>query len=240
MTTDGIRVCRSYLRAQHAPPHAIPAPAKEAGTVFVTISREAGARGNSVAAALAQRLNGLRASRLHPWTVLNQDLMERVLDERQLPPGLARFFPEARWKEIDATINTLLHRHPDPWEVWEEARLSICQLAARGHVIFVGRGTNFAVEGTSGGLHVRLVGTRARREAYLREHRGFSADEARHYVERTDRDRRFFVRQRFGRDVADPLAYTLVLNTDELSNTQIVDLLVRLIADIESAVQGEE
>src|SRR5215204_3288809 len=52
---------------------------------FVTISRQAGAGGRSFARELARRLNERDPGDL-PWTVWDNELVERVANENHLPP----------------------------------------------------------------------------------------------------------------------------------------------------------
>jgi len=203
----------------------------------ITVSRQAGARGRSLARLLAERLNQRQGPDSVPWTVFDRELMERVLSDHNLPPRLATFFPEARWNEIDSTINTLLKRHPDNWTIFEHTVDTVRKLVARGHAILVGRGANFVTRECPHALHVRLIGSKAKRIDHLAASRGWSENEAKIYLEREDRNRRAFVRQHFEAEVDDPGAHSLVLNTDHLSNARMVDLL---IAWVDSCERGTD
>ena len=230
MNSDGLTLCRSYVSAQTTHPFG-----EKPGATYttVTLSRQAGARGRTIARMLSEELNGRQHRHTVPWTVFDCDLMDRVLADHDLPRELARFFPEARWSEVDSTINVLLRRHPDAWTVFEHTVDTISKLGHLGHAIIVGRGANYITQGFKNVLHLRLIGSRERRLEHLRTVRGWSEPVARVYLESEDRNRRAFVRQHFHADIDDPQYYSMVLNTDNLTNEQIVSVLTPLVTSME-------
>lgn len=230
MNSDILSTCRSYVSAQTTHPHG-----KSPGTTFsaLTLSRQAGARGRTIAKTLTEELNFRQHPKAVPWTVFDRDLMDRVLADHNLPRELARFFPEAHWSEVDSTINVLLRHHPDSWTVFEHTVDTIRKLGHLGHAIIVGRGANFITRGFENVLHLRLIGSRERRLEHLRKFRGWGEQVARVYLESEDRNRRAFVRQHFDADIDDPQYYTMVLNTDNLTNEQIVEMLTPWVTAFE-------
>ena len=83
---------RHYIEAQErTPSHG---PGKEP-LPAITISREAGAGAHSVADRVAEILEERRdKERGGPWTVLDRELVEKVLDDHELPERVRRFMPE--------------------------------------------------------------------------------------------------------------------------------------------------
>src|SRR5581483_7758819 len=91
--------------------HAGPGGIVKAPGPFVTISRESGAGGSAVAHALVERLEAEHGQ----WAVYSANLMDEMLLSAGLPPRLARFLPEDRISEIEATIGEIIGLHPNLW-----------------------------------------------------------------------------------------------------------------------------
>src|SRR5262245_17933298 len=62
----------------------------------VTISRQSGSGGRSIAACLSLELESRMGSASSPWTVFDWNLVEKVREEHRLPPRVVRFMPEDR------------------------------------------------------------------------------------------------------------------------------------------------
>lgn len=231
MKSDVTRMCRSWVTVQASRPPEHHDRATPLATL--TLSRQAGARGRSLARLLAAALNRRQGLAGVPWSVFDRELMERVMREHDLPPEMARFFPEAKWNEVESTINTLLHRHPDSWTVFAHTVETIRKLARGGHAIIVGRGANFIAHEVPHLLHLRLIGSPEARIAHLCASRHWSEAVARTYVESEDRNRRAFVRQHFGADIDDPAHYSLILNTDHLSDEHILSVVLAWVDGVE-------
>lgn len=177
---------------------------------FVTISRESGAGGSRLARALADRL--ARHSD-HPWAIYSANLIEEMLTNAGLPTRLARFLPEDRVSEIEATIGEILGLHPNLWNLIDTTNALIRRLARDGFAIFLGRGANFATAGIANGVHVRLVAPELARAERTARFLSIDADAARTYNARRDSARMRYVRATFSADVANPGEYDLVINT---------------------------
>lgn len=195
----------------------------------VTISREAGAKGNSVASALYERLEAHRPAHQPPWVLFNQNLMEEILRAHRLPTTLARFFPEARPDEWRCAIESLLSDRPDPWTVFEHTRATIRRILTAGHAIVVGRGAHLIGADLPHALHFRLYGSPEQRLAHLLRRSGGRPAVMKAWMEKTDHDRRAYVRQYFDRDLTNPADYTSLLNTDHLSPETIAASLEPMI-----------
>lgn len=192
---------------------------------FVTLSREAGAGGSTVARLLARRLNGT-APPGEVWRVHEGNLTARMLAANQLDPHVARFLPEDRVPELAASIGELVGLHPNLWNLVRKLNEHIRRLATAGHVILVGRGASFATAGLPNGLHVRLVAPAPQRARRLAALYAIPEEHARDEVARRDAARRRYVRATFDADIGEPSAYGLCINTAELSFAQAADLIV--------------
>ena len=187
---------------------------------FITISRQAGSGGSS----LARMLNATNQTD-EPWHVYEGNLTVQMLQQNRLPPRLARYLPEDRIPEPDASIGEMIGLHPNLWELVQKTNATLRQLATDGHVILVGRGANFATARIEGGFHVRLVASVEHRARYLARRYGIADSEARTHNERCDAARRRYVRSTFNADLADPAAYHLTINTGQISLSDAAQLI---------------
>lgn len=222
--------CLSFLNTEINPRAR---PPVRAGTHFrsVTVSREAGSGGNTVAENLVASLQRTNRKDARPWTMFDRNLIERVLEDHQLPARLAKFFPEDRLTELQDIMDEVFGLRPGSWKLVEQASETILQLAALGGAVIVGRGANLVTRRLPDVLHVRLVGSLEVRARRLAETRGMTRKSALDYIHRVDVGRRRYVKKYFGEDIDDPLLYHLVINTDLVSTEEATNTLVRAVQD---------
>lgn len=207
--------------------HSGPGGVIKAPGPFVTISRESGAGGSTVAAALLDRLHtGPGAAH---WAVYSANLIEEMLHNAGLPAQLARFLPEDRVSEIEGTIGEIVGLHPNLWSLIDRTNELIRRLARDGCAIFLGRGANFATAGIPNGVHVRLVApviVRAERTA-----RWLAIDQKSAELDNTRRDaaRARYVRATFGCDVRNPSDYDLVINTGTVPAATAAEIIAGFV-----------
>ncbi|NUN93654.1 MAG: cytidylate kinase-like family protein [Verrucomicrobiae bacterium] len=195
---------------------------------FVTLSRQMGTGAVHLGKDLADDLQARDRSSDVPWTVLDRDLMDRVLQEHHLPTSLAPYLPEGRISEIQAAIRELFGLHPPLATMMRQMAETVLGLAEMGRVILVGRGAHRITAHLEGGVHVRLVGSFEKRvERVMALHR-LSRKAAAALIKKCDAGRRAFVKKFHGVDVADPLLYHLVINTDRVP----IPEAARLIGDL--------
>ena len=175
------------------------------GGPTVAVSREAGARGTSVAEAVGRRLG---------WAVVTQDLLDFLAHddpadlERELP-GPARLWAAAGWQRL------VQARGLAPTASAAAVARRLFALAARGNVVVVGRGAGFVLPAAST-LSVRLVAPAADRANYLADRLRLSADEAAAERDARDRGRADFLSVLSDSPLTDPAGYDLVLGVHRL------------------------
>ena len=196
---------------------------KPAGS-FVTISREAGSGGASLARLLARKLNGDAAPDV-VWKVYEGNLTTRMLLDHQLPARFARYLPEDKVPEINASIGEFVGLHPSLWELTQKTNETMRQLATGGNVILVGRGANFATAELRGGVHVRLIAPVKHRAQYLAQLYNIPEQEALARNGKCDAARRRYVKATFNAEVAEATAYDLVINTAQVSLAAAAELI---------------
>ncbi|HCR37547.1 MAG TPA: hypothetical protein DIU37_05295 [Opitutae bacterium] len=210
--------CKAYINSQGI--EAI-RPLKEKRPT-VTLSRMAGSRGVILGDKLAQYLQEKSDDNDCPWTVFDKKLIEKVLEDHDLPARLEKYLPEDSGNELQTTISEILGLHPSIWTLVQKASETIYTLARKGHVILVGRGANIIASTLPNTLHVRLVGSFEKRAEHVSTYYKCSLKEAESRIQETDKARAAYVKKYFDRDLEDPLQYTITLNTDNLSDAWIV------------------
>lgn len=237
--TPALEKAKAYINVQtNLPPReSLHLPHGEDGP-FITISRAAGSGGSTFAKALVATLNARRDGNEPPWTVFDSEIVQQVLAEAHLPSRLARFLPEDRIPAVVAAVGEIVGLHPDLWTLVRRTNETVRRLAMLGHTVIVGRGGNFATEGISNGLNIRLIGSadgRARRAAEV--HR-CSIDDALVMNRKIDAARSDYVRSAFDRNIDEIEAYDLVMNTDSLSTAEAVEASLSILGRRKIASSG--
>jgi hypothetical protein len=196
----------------------------------IAISREAGARGSTIARHAATKL---------AWQVYPQDLLEYVTQDTAARAEILDDLPTGAVDWVDEQIARLLRvdgvsRNPS---VLELARV-VLFLGAGGNAVVVGRGAGCVLPAAST-LNVRIVAPLADRIAYMAQWLRLTEDEAADHVRRLDQRRADFVGTHFHRDPADVHQYYLVLNSSLLGEERCAELIVQA-AQAKSAPRDEQ
>jgi len=198
----------------------------------VTLSRQAGSGAREVADKLAACLQAHQPaphleSRRPPWTVFDRNLMDKVLEEHNLPKYLARFLPEDRISALEDMLDDIFGLHPPQETIVKQTAETILGLTEVGNVILIGRAGNIVTAKMPGVLHVRLVAPLDLRVEHIREHRGLTTAQAHDFCAHEDAGRERYLKKYFHADINDPLHYHLVINTSLIN----YDQAARLITD---------
>jgi cytidylate kinase len=182
----------------------------------ITISRECGAGGRTVASRLSEYLQS-RVPVPGKWAVFDKNLIEKVLEDHRLSKQIAQFVPEGHKSMVEDTLEDLLGLHPPTATLVRQTVETIWDLAERGNVILVGRGGNVVAAKLETAFHVRLVGSVERRIQRLIEVYDFDFTSAREFLKMQDANKRRYLKDYFGKNIDDPLLYHLIINTDLIS-----------------------
>ena len=161
-----------------------------------------------------------------PWTVFDRNLVETMLQSRHLSPRIAKFLPEDKVSEIDASIGELVGLHPNIWNLIERTNDMMRELARNGHVVIVGRGANYATASIENGMHLRLVGPAELRAARMAAELNVSTGAAAVHNNHVDAARRAYVRSVFQADIDRASYYDLVINTARFATAQAAEMVV--------------
>lgn len=216
--------CRSYVAAHLQSARAKPAAAIKS-LPAVTISRQAGTRGRNIGRKLRDVLNSNFPKAEVPWTLFDETLVQKILEDHHLPAELEKFMPEDAVGELESSINEILGRQPSQWTLFEHTVDTIVRLSRIGHAIIVGRAGNQITHGLSNTLSVRFIGSLDLRVKRIAELQSISANDALNFIKKEDAARKHYLHQHFDAHIDDPLSYDLVINTDHQSDESIVEIL---------------
>jgi cytidylate kinase len=191
----------------------------------VAISREAGARGGTIARRVGRKL---------AWPVYNQELLEYIAQEGAFRHDVVEGLPPAaaRWAEVRlqrVLREQTLSQHPSLVEL---ARV-ILALGAQGQVVLIGRGAGCILPAETT-LNVRIIAPLADRVAYMSQWLRLTLEESADQVRRRDERRAEFICTHFHRQPGDLYQYDLVLNSSLLGEEPCANL----IAEAARAKQG--
>ncbi len=228
MCSISLDACRGYINA-----HSQLAPGKTRRELpVVTISREAGAGAGTLAPLLAELLNQRNPKKDGcPWTVFNRNLVEKVLEDHQLPTAIQQFMPEdATVFSPGSVVEELLGLHPANWTLVQHTTDTILRLARMGNVILVGRGANVISARCKKAFHVRLVAPIKLRIERAAKRYQLTEREAAVLIRQKDAARRRYVKANFKIAIDDPLQYHATINTGLISFETAAQLIAEAVS----------
>ena len=224
-----IDLCQAYLQSAAAADG--PDQTHKPDGPVITISRAAGARGNSIAEELIRQLQQRQdLPHQYPWTLFNQNLLQQVIEEHALPGTTADYFPEGRCGEIRTAIAEILGLHAGTQTTVRKTAETIRRIGKSGFTVIVGRGANFITADIAHAVHVRLAGSEKSRIRHYARHFQLSQQDAAGTVARIDRARKHYIRCHFHADIDNPLLYDMVINTDELTDATAAHVIIAALA----------
>jgi cytidylate kinase len=191
----------------------------------IALSREAGSGGILIAREVGRRLN---------WPVYDHELLDCLAKDLQVDVDQLESVDERRGSWLVECVQAFAAASTVT-EVTYFRRLLrlLLALGAHGECILVGRGATVVlpVEST---LRLRLVASRQDRIALIGRERGLNPTEAARYVDSTDRERRRFIKDHFGKDLTDPLLYDLILNTSRFSVEECAEMIIEALQRLQA------
>ena len=207
---------REFLKDDPAP-----VPPGPQGPV-ITVSRLVGSGGRILAEGLAERL-GLELQ--------DQSLMEKIARDKKLEQTLLAQLDEAGINQADLWVRGVLNQRIFMRDQFHGALVqTVTRLAARGGVVFLGRGANLIL-GENATLRIRVVASRQNRLDRLRNRLEISRAEARAILVETERKREEFIRKVFKEDPGRSENFDLTLNSDRFEPEALLEIALVALLD---------
>ena len=199
---------------------------------FITISRQAGAGGQTLSVLLAEKIQKLHSEPLFQgWQLCNQEVCQMVAQD----PALRSLVESLRRTEYHSYaedfLSQLIHGGASQDLVVKKMFHFMRALALYGKVIFVGRGSPFLTRDLPLGIHVRLEAPIESRVKHVMHGFNLTEKKARETVEEKDKAKAELAKTFFNKDIRDPLLYDVVWNTDHVPVEEIAKLLIEMIRD---------
>lgn len=220
---------RSHLDATNRPLHGPGNPARPPFTI--TISRETGALGNTVANEIGKRLD---------WPVYDKNILEKIAEGLGKPTSRLENVDERPTSWLEDRLTAMMLKDHVPADAYlRHLTAVVAALGAAGACVIVGRGANFVLPAETT-LRVRLVAEEKDRDAVVASRLGLSPAEAAEWVKTTERERCEFIRRAFRCDANDAHYYDLVLNTSRLTVPETAELIIETLRRLERRGAAKE
>jgi cytidylate kinase len=205
---------------------------------IVTISRQYGAGGSSVAAIVAVELDA---------EVVDKKLIEEVANRLSIRPSDVEAEIERPRTLLERLVRSFSALEPGMGAGWSppypdplfDARKEIIQLTEKviremadgGNVVIVGRGAGFELRDRPGVFRVFLRAPDAVRVKTLMARLGLSEAETRRKMHETDSNRAAYIKQLYGRDWCDVDEYDLIVNTGHVGYPTAAQMILAGVRD---------
>jgi cytidylate kinase len=188
----------------------------------ITISRSYGSGGGAIARRLAAQLG---------YQVFDREIVEVICQEGRFRTAILESFDERDRSSLEVWVDGLLHGSlVDRGDYFRTLVGVLGAIAMHGHAIIIGRGANFVLD-PGRGLNVRIVAPLSMRVETISKMRNMTYADAEKLVHQTDHERAAFILHHFHRDVEDPMAYDMILNTAGIGIESAIVLVERMLRE---------
>ena len=191
------------------------ASAADTEAPVITVSRQLGSGGTSIAMLVAKQLD---------FVLYDKEIIDRVAEHAGASPELMEQHDERRRNIVSSLVLQLLEgKRPTEDSYLRALVRAIRKIDAEGDAVVVGRAASCILPES---FRARIVAPESLRIARIGELHNIDQDAARRMVVSSDRVRSDFERASFGADLDDPLGYDIVINTEYFSIEHAADLVV--------------
>jgi len=224
-------IVERYLKAQIAEREAsTPAQVRHRGHPFVTISREAGARGTTLADKLLEAFDEQADTALFGrWQVFDRRLCEIVAKDPSYRRSVDALLSEEYPSKTHDFFRQVIGSTVDHGILMDRVFQVVRALAALGKAIIVGRAGSQVTKGMPQGLRIRLVAPQEQRLRHLMDLEHLTERKARTELRKRDENRARLLKVHFDVDIADPAGYDVTWNTGTCSDDELVDATIALV-----------
>lgn len=179
------------------------------------ISRECGSGGLALAQDAGRRLG---------WNVFDSRIVDEIAQVSHIHQRLIQSVDERVHSKWEQTWREMLLDDLPDRRYLIHLKEVVMTLAHSGNVVLVGRGAQYFLPSRCG-LRVRLVAPKDIRMHRLAERRGISPGEALVEINRTDLERKTFVKKVFKREIGLATDHDLIINAGRLTEEEIAHLV---------------
>lgn len=208
--TREIPALREYIRALGFARDK--APQRQPQFPFITISREAGAGGSTLAEKIVAEGARRGGTLFSGWSVCDRGLCEAVASDPELTVVLDSLLREEFRGEFSDYLTRFIVETSPQSVIMHRMFRAMRAAAAMGKTVIVGRAGCCVTRGLPMGVHLRLVAPKGQRAANLERVLGIERSRSQDECEALDASRRRLVKAYFHKDIDAPLLYDAVWN----------------------------
>lgn len=197
---------------------------------FVTISRQAGAGGHSLARVLIRKFNEQPDKDLFGnWEMFDQKLVAMVADDPDLRVSVETLLGEQYHKAADDFFRQLLTSTTHQDIVMSRMFRLVRTIAEVGRAVIVGRAGSEVTRGLGPAVSIRLVAPEEVRLKRMMELHNHSEKKATEAIDKHDSGRARLLKRHFRANIDDPLLYDAIWNTGNVPYEEIAESIVILL-----------
>jgi len=212
--------------------HPLDTPSQSAVNPFLTISRESGAGGVTLASNLAEYLNENDPGE-NPWAVWDRELAQRVSQESNISQTLVETLEDKSQNWLSELLGGFNPSNSpesaSEFRVFWKTAAAIRAIAQVGRSIIVGRGGAFVTSKMPKGVHIRLVAPIEFRIQNFASIFNISLIEAEKQVKELDHNRQAFYKRYWPNRPLTPQAFTATYNTAVINENELVRSVAALL-----------
>jgi cytidylate kinase len=183
----------------------------------ITISRQRGSGGSLVASRLAE---------LTGFAHFNREIIDQISREIGIQKRMVKSLDESVRSGFQLWVDGILRgRIIDTSDYMQSLVKIIGAISKHGKAIIVGRGANFITDKQTT-FNVRIVADESFRINSLVERRGLSREAAMKEITENDHQRRKFIQSHFDRNIDDPAAYDMIINSSYIDVDQLAGIIL--------------
>lgn len=200
---------------------------KKSGPV-ITISREYGCPGYTIANMLADKINEIY--NLKPenrWKAVDKQILQEASKELELPEELIRKVAKQENKGIFADMFQSTSYIPNDIKVKKKIAQIIVSLAHQGNIIIIGRGSSIITSKMKNSLHIFLYASKEWRIERVMAKENINEWRAREMLEAVDRER-IYLRSMIAGEEVTHHNYDVCFNVGKLKEEDILNAITSL------------
>jgi len=227
LTLGAYEKCKRYIE-QHSK---VTAESSKYRMIFpcVAISREPGVGANTICGKVLDILQSKTKEPEENWAYFNRTLLERVLEDSQLPKVVSEYLSEDKYSHFDDAVSELLGLRPSEWTILQKTTETVLQLGRMGKVIIVGRGSVIITSKLPNAFQIRLVAPLENRIIHTMKKRSVNRITAMKLLEKESLARKKYIKSNFHRDINDPTLYNLIVNTGKFTYDEAAEIIATAV-----------
>ncbi|MDH5372647.1 MAG: cytidylate kinase-like family protein [Acidimicrobiia bacterium] len=221
-----------YLRAEMEKLRSVTPELREpaAPRPFITISRQAGAGGHALAAAMLEVFAHQEDVELFGgWQIFDHNLCEIIAADPAYSGSLDSLLAEEYRTPTTDFFHQLVRSTADQDRVMSRVFQLVRSIAAIGNAIIIGRAGSQVTKGMQPGIRLRVVAPEGVRIKRMMEIATLDERQARNQARKMDAHRASLLRAYFETDIADPTNYDVTWNSASSSLIEIAEATTALL-----------